>query len=365
MATAVGLKAIDADAHVIECEETWEFLAPEDKKYQPALFASPDDTTKRYWVIDGRISGLRLPTLDERQLKELSARAGRDLMTTAATRQMGDVNLRLKHMDELGVDIQILHNTLWIRGVTQRREVDVALTKAWNKWMADAWRKSNNRLRWAAVLPLTDIPQAIDMMDFAKENGAVAVVMKPFEGSRFMIDPYFYPYFAAAQERNLSIAIHIANASPNLMDALSNPYDPSGGLPQFRMPTIHACNGLILSDLHSRFPELRWGFIESSAQWVPWILHEARRRAKQNGQKLPDNPFADYNIYVSAQTDDDFNYVFKYIGDENVVIGTDYGHTDTSSEVDAIETFRNLPDVSAESKKKVLVDNSLRLYGMA
>ena len=48
MATQVKLKAVDADAHVLESEQTWEFLAPEDKKYRPRLFASSDDTTQRY-----------------------------------------------------------------------------------------------------------------------------------------------------------------------------------------------------------------------------------------------------------------------------------------------------------------------------
>lgn len=365
MTTQVKLNAIDADAHVIESERTWDHLADEDQKFRPQLFSSPDDTTRRYWVIDGRIRGLRLPTLNERQLDALSERAGRDLRTTAATRQMEDVSLRLEHMDELGVDMQVLHNTLWIRSVTQRPEVDVALTSAWNRWMADVWKDGGGRLRWAAVLPLTNIPKAIEMMEFAKENGAVGAVMKPFDGERFMLHPDYDDYYEAAQRLDLSITIHIANASDQLMGVLDNAYDPSGGLPQFRMPTIHACNALLLSDLPKRFPDLRWGFIESSAQWVPWILHEVRRRAKQNGQALPDNPFKEYRIWVSAQTDDDFNYIFDYIGDENVVIGTDYGHTDTSSEVDAIEHFRNMKDLSEDSKRKVLVDNSIDLYHVA
>ena len=160
----------------------------------------------------------------------------------------------------------------------------------------------------------------------------------------------------------MTIAIHIANASTHLMEAVSTPYDPSGGLPQFRMPTVHACHGLLLSDLPQRFPSLRWGFIESSAQWVPWIVHEVRRRARQNGKELPDDLFKDSNVYVSAQTDDDFSYVFDYIGDENIVIGTDYGHTDTSSEVDAIATFRAMSDVPEESKRRVLVDNARTLF---
>ncbi len=362
MTTTVKLKAIDADAHVVESERTWDHLDAEDEQFRPQLFSSPDNDKSRYWVIDGKIAGLRLPTPSERELQAMSQRAGRDLVTAADARHLDDIALRLGHMDQLGVDIQVLHNTLWIRDVTRRPEVDRALCKSWNRWMAEAWKQAGGRLRWAAVLPLTDLDAAIEMMPWAKENGAVGVVMKPFEGSRFMLDPYFFPYLEAAQEHDLTITIHIANANQAYVEAMSSPYDPSGGLPTFRMPTVHACNALILSDLPKRFPELRWGFIESSSQWAPWVMHETSRRARQSGWKLPDNPFKEYNIYVSAQTDDDFEYVFSYIGDENVVIGTDYGHTDTSSEVDAIETFRGLTTVNEASKQKVLVDNAIALY---
>ena len=364
MTTAVALQAVDADAHVIESEHTWDYLDPEDEKFRPLLFTNPDSPTSRYWVIDGRIAGLRPPSPVERELKAMSERAGRDLVTSEEARGLDDVSLRLAHMDSLGIDVQVLHNTLWIRDVSQRPEVDRALCKAWNRWMADAWRQSAGRLRWAAAMPLTDLDAAVEMMPWAKENGAVGVVMKPFEGHRFMLDPYFFPYFEAAQAHDLAMTIHIANANQAYVDAIASAYDPSGGLPTFRMPTVHACNGLILSDVPKRFPALRWGFIESSCQWVPWIMHETSRRARAAGWKIPENPFAAYNIYVSAQTDDDFPYVFGYIGDDNIVIGTDYGHTDTSSEVDAIETFRKLDTVSEESKRKVLVDNSVALYGL-
>lgn len=364
MTTQVKLRAVDSDAHVLESEQTWAYMDADDLKYRPQTFSADDDPNRRAWVIDGKICGLRPATLGEQQLAALSKRSGRELATAPGAGELEDVPLRLEHMDRLGIDVQVLHNTLWIRSVTQRPEVDVALTKAWNRWMADGWKQGKGRLRWTSVLPLTDIPTAIGMMQFAKDNGAVGVVMKPFDGTRFMLDPYYYPYYEAAEKLDLSITIHIANASDQLMDAVSTPYDPSGGLPQFRMPTIHACHALLLSDVPKRFPKLRWGFIESSAQWIPWIMHETRRRARQNGTPLPENPFKDYRIYVSAQTDDDFPYIFSYIGDENVIIGTDYGHTDTSSEVDAIEVFRNLDTISEEQKHKVLVDNAVALYNL-
>jgi hypothetical protein len=37
-----------------------------------------------------------------------------------------------------------------------------------------------------------------------------------------------------------------------------------------------------------------------------------------------------------SQIDDDFSYVMSYAGEKNLVIGTDYGHGDSSSELHAV-----------------------------
>jgi len=47
-----------------------------------------------------------------------------------------------------------------------------------------------------------------------------------------------------------------------------------------------------------------------------------------------------------TQTDDDFSYVISYAGEENLVIGTDYGHSDTSIELDAISRFKAMHGIS-------------------
>jgi hypothetical protein len=111
---ANALPIIDADAHVIETERTWDYLDESDKKYRPKLFSTPDDAARQYWVIDDKIAGFRFLTLSEQELRDFAQRAGRDFATPQAARELDDVNLRLKHMDELGIDVQVLHNTFWI-----------------------------------------------------------------------------------------------------------------------------------------------------------------------------------------------------------------------------------------------------------
>ena len=52
---------IDADAHVIECEKTWDYLEGGDKRYRPVPIAVDMPTGKKqnFWIIGGRLIGGR------------------------------------------------------------------------------------------------------------------------------------------------------------------------------------------------------------------------------------------------------------------------------------------------------------------
>jgi predicted TIM-barrel fold metal-dependent hydrolase len=56
--------------------------------------------------------------------------------------------------------------------------------------------------------------------------------------------------------------------------------------------------------------------------------------------------------------------VIDMIGDENVVMSVDYPHADGPFP-HGIDTFLELPGVGLESKKKIMWNNCLRLYGFS
>jgi len=351
---------VDADAHVVETEHTWDYLDPSEKKFRPQLFQSADNPNAQYWFVEGKSIGFRPPTLTEQELIALSKSTGRELNTAPEARELRDVELRLNHMDKLGIDVQILFNTMWIARVADKAEAEIALCKSWNHWMADLWKQGKNRLRWSCVVPAMTINDAIQQMRFAKENGAVAVSLRPFEDDRHLVDPYFYPIYEEATRLNFAVAVHIANGSPQLLDQFKPRYDKMGGFAQFRIPTVITCLSLMMSEVPQQFPKLRWAFVEASAQWVPWVVKEATRRTGSKG--YPDLPLKEFRIYVTTETNDDFDFVLRYAGEDNLVIGTDYGHTDASSEVDAIDIFRGNNSLPETTKKKILDDNPRALY---
>src|SRR5713226_7075279 len=297
MATQTRLPVIDADAHVIETERTWDYLEPSERQFRPLLYASPQDSTRQYWVIEDKIRGFRFPTLTEQQLRDLSQRSGRNVETPQAARELDDVQLRLQHMDALGIDIQVLHNTMWIEQVSQHPDVEAALCRSWNRWLADTWRQSHGRLRWSCVVPCMLMDEAVAQVKTAKQSGAVAVCLRPLEEGRHLADPYFYPLFETAENLDMAIAVHIANGNRDYCDLYRS--SPASPVPMFRMPTVAACFTYLMSEVPQLFPKLRWGFIEASSEWIPWIYREVEIRYRSTGRKFYKDLFREHNVFVT------------------------------------------------------------------
>jgi predicted TIM-barrel fold metal-dependent hydrolase len=114
------------------------------------------------------------------ELDKLAQRTGPRFADSVASRELGNVDLRLKYMDANSVDVQVLHNTMFIESVADRPAVEVALYKAWNRWLADIWKQRKGRLRWSCMAPVLSMSDALDQIRFAKENGACAMLMRWF-----------------------------------------------------------------------------------------------------------------------------------------------------------------------------------------
>ena len=349
MATAVRTQVIDADCHVIETPRTFDFMREEDAKHRPLVLVREDGAnTDKYWFLEGRAW-------------RMNQNVGPEFPTAA--REAADIQARLDHMDELGVDMHILYPTMFLRPLTHHADTDYAISRSYNRWLADIWAKGGGRLRWAVIPPLMSIDKAIEEIHFGKENGACAVFFRGFEHNLLIHDPYFAPIYEEAQQLDLCIAVHAAAGHFATMDLL----DRSFGLPTFKFPTIGAFSDLILHRVPEKYPDLRWAFIEVTSQWLPYVLNDVILRSKRIAPGVfPAGPqlLEEFRLYVGCQTIDDLAYVIDRVGDEHLVIGTDYGHADTTAEIDALSKLSDEGKVSESSLRKFLSDNPKRLYAL-
>ena len=120
------MRIIDADTHIDETDATWEYMTGSDLQYKPttAYPSNPDPKLPpaRYWVIEGK-----------RQVRFI--RSDKDSGTTVETRELLDVEARLKHMDELGTDIQVIYPTLFLMEASENPEASTATRKSYNRWL--------------------------------------------------------------------------------------------------------------------------------------------------------------------------------------------------------------------------------------
>ena len=49
------MAVIDADTHVIETQDTWDFLEGNDKRFRPVAVTSDDGKNTPFWLVDGHI----------------------------------------------------------------------------------------------------------------------------------------------------------------------------------------------------------------------------------------------------------------------------------------------------------------------
>ena len=356
---------IDADAHVVESPHTWDYLTPSEKKFRPMLFKPEEDNQKAHWVIDGKIRGLFRFTFSKEDLDKKSAAIGRDMSTTMAARDLADIGARVKHMDELGIDVQILYPSIFLDQCTDRPDTEIALCGAYNRWLADVWKQSDGRLRWMATLPLLSMRDALDQLQFAKDNGACGIFMRPLEGARQITDPYFFPLYEKAQEMNFCIGLHQSNGSAAAVDMMVNPDGSRDFFNQYRIFNVGALFRIINCGIPKLFPKLRFGFIETAASWVPWVIYELRRRLDTVDRRLPDDLLERCGVFVTCQIGDDVPYLIRTgMGENTLMIGTDYGHADSSTELGALTSLKNNGGISAAQHKKIVEDNPRKFYGL-
>ena len=337
------MPTIDADAHVIETERTWEYMEGAQARFRPAL-VSPEGR-RQFWLIDGKV---------------FSRGGNVNQEIPAPVREMSDLEARLRHMDELEIDIQVLYPSLFLRPLTSRPEIDVALCRSYNRWLADLCSETKGRLRWVALVPLLWIDATLEEARFARERGACALFMRGIMNDKILSDPYFYPLYQEAAKLNLAICVHASTGGFQWVEL----FERESGFAKFKLPVLTAFHALVHDGIPSLFPKLRFGFIEVRAQWLPYVYHELAKRAEKKAKAIDKDWMRESRLYVACQTDDDLSYVLNYSGEDNIVIGSDYGHADTSSEIEALRNLKKKGGLNPRVIDKILYDNPKALYSL-
>ena len=122
-----------------------------------------------------------------------------------------------------------------------------------------------------------------------------------------------------------------------------------------------------MNQIPDMFPKLRFGFIEASISWIPFLIHKLRRDNTKRWKaawKSPADFFDDCRFFVACEADEDIQYLNQIHRRRPFTTGSDYGHNDPAEQAHLVTQIRSREDVPPSLVEKILCDNPQKVYGI-
>ena len=370
---------VDCDSHVLEVPQTWDYLDPGEEHFRPQIARFEDGSVIRLGARAQNEGLERTPSQlffagDSwtRFVPAHGAMSPHVNMYEPGMLDLTDPAARIEALDALGIDVQVLFSTFYIGMELDNPLEEAALARSYNRWVGEHLAGYTDRLRWVLRPPVRLLERAFEELEYGANHGAAGVHLRGVEHDMFLCDPYFFPLYERAQDLNLPILIHNGSTirlKPGIPIGNFTPQPPT--LMHQLVNLMCAFHAVLGSDVSRRFPRLRWGFLEGGAAFTLPVLQQHARRDMSIGVR----PFLDprqatpgdieaMNMYVAVETDEDLPYLAGVLGQQNLIVGTDFGHNDLGSELGAHQTVQARPDVGAGLATAITDTNARRLLDL-
>jgi predicted TIM-barrel fold metal-dependent hydrolase len=291
-----------------------------------------------------------------------------------------DPRARLEDMDVAGVEAQACFPNSFLRFCGQRflyskdKELGRLCVEAYNDWMLEEWcGGSGGRLLPIGIIPLWDATLAAREVERTAERGMHAVCFSevpPQLGLPSIHCGYWDPFFAACAANGTAILMHIASSSQVPKPSPDSPFVVTSSL--MAVNSAMAMMDWLFSGNLIRYPQLRLGFCESQAGWIPYFLQRAdevwdmrRSWGSQEVIKEPPSTQVPGRIFYSTFGDPvAFNYLMDCLGSDNIMFETDYPHNDTNWPHCSEVAYNATKELDPATREKVLRTNARTLFSL-
>ncbi len=385
---AEGMIIVDADAHMTERHDLFTARAPEG--YQDRVPHVERIDGMPMWVIDGYTFGKAGSggTIDPEGKKHPHRESQGGSWTIYDGHPAAyDAIERLKLIDELGIDYQVIYpNAIGIGGqnlINTLKDPVLSLlcVELYNDSMAEVQEQSGNRL-----LPMPIMP-AWDPSGCVREARRCAAL--GYRGVNMTSDPQdsgspdlghrdWDALWDACEELSLPVHFHIG-ASQTALAYCGTTYWPSqdpyvwtaiGGASLFQNNSRVLLNSAY-SGIFDRHPALKMVSVESGIGWVPFMLEAMDYELEENApkharmlKKAPSEYFRDnwYATFWFEEGRGDLRHLIDTVGEDNIMFETDFPHP-TCLHPDPINLVtEKISALRPETQRKVMGENAKRLY---
>jgi len=307
------------------------------------------------------------------RLEELVSDDGKDRRLDDLAKAGADPVYRLQLMDKDGIHAEVLNPTwgLWIPRMADGAARN-ACAEVFNDWIQEYCSENLKRLLAVAMIPIVDVDWAVKELDRVVKRGARAIMIgtNPVDGAAPYRDRKYDRFWAAAQEAELPVTLHIVTG--RVRDPFTYHGDkeredvPASFLDLFYEAQPALANEFIFGGIFDRFPRLKIFLSEYDASWLPILKYRLNRIQTFPGfdhlQKKPASRYIEENIYAGIINDPLAAKLRNEIGIDRMMWGSDFPHPpcpypNTTQNIDRI-----LSDLSPEDRFKVVAGNAARLF---
>ncbi|MGN6720687.1 MAG: amidohydrolase family protein [Candidatus Binatia bacterium] len=380
-----GFRVFDADAHGSINPRMWQELPDRYRARRPRPVTIHDEAGlgnfNAGWLIEGSLEphalgpGAQQANTPRNVLAEFGANTEREHCSIGSM-TLNDPAARLRDMDRMGFDAQMLFPSTLYAHMTGDPEFEAALFRAYNRYVAAQCSHASKRLKWSGLLPLRAEREAFEAIEEMQRLGARAAVVFGSVGERMLSDSSFLPVWDEFARARLPLCVHMGMSYPPLARLGQSIYD--GHIIGMSLPAQLAFMAIVGHRMLDRYPDLKVAFLEFGAEWIFYMVSRMDHYlpldrgahpmglSMPNAADLPRQTIRDYvksgRIFIAAEADDRMLVqLFELIGEDQVLFSSDFPHGEGRDNA-AMEILER-QDISEVQKQKLLYHNTVRLFG--
>ena len=387
MASYTG-KIFDADNHYYEAHDAFTRHVP--KKMQSRCVEWVELANgRRYQSIGGKIDRSNNPSFNPISkpgvLREYFNGNPRGMSTAELVRsslepmpaEYMDRDARVARMQDQGLEGAWLFPTLGVLYEEYlKKDIGALCTTftAFNRWLNEDWGLVyKNQIFTSPYISLADVDWAVKELEWALENDARTVVMRPSavftkDGPRNPGHKDFDPFWSRVNEAGITVVTHIGQTRHD-----SNGYDTKNidALSMGSKPSVtnfHRSRNindflasLVFDRLFERFPNVRIASIENGSEFLSELLRFLAHTKDRLPNYFDQDPVESFreHVWLNPFWEDDIEEIIELIGPDRVILGSDWPHMEGLQKPrDILEEVERIPFAVQE---KILFTNANEL----
>jgi predicted TIM-barrel fold metal-dependent hydrolase len=238
-----------------------------------------------------------------------------------------DLSKRVKEMDEVGIDIQLVCQGAGVYADQLPAEQALEIVRQSNEILGQRIATHKDRLFGVTAMSLKNIDASVREIERTATEGFRAVLLYPHVDGEMLVDtPAMDPIFKKISELDLPIFLHGAGTAQN--PSLKRLEDGGAGVAYAVLSdgeVAECCLRMIASGLFDRYPNLKI-VIRSSGGGLPLLLHRFFWKHKgPQGEKRYSEIFLEHFLIDCASSDaPTLAFLIAKMGENNIVFGSDF-----------------------------------------